>query len=412
MSLTAARTAPHAAPGFDVAQGAGRFPDPVARDPWQAAGVPRQRRVLAAPARGAAARSSTTRPRLHANVHRGVHSLSQWATAAYEGARDSVRRFLNARSTREIVFVRGTTEAINLVANSWGRGHLAARRRDPDHLPRASRQHRAVADAVRGDRRAAARRAGQAERRARPRRVPRPAVGAHPAGRGRACLERARHHPAGAGDRASGARPRGAGAARRCAGGAAPARGRAGARLRLLCVLRPQGLRTDRHRRAVCARITAGSDATVAGWRGHDSLGRHRAAAPTTNCPGNSRPAPRTSRERSVSARHSSTSSRSAAMPLPRTSMRCSSSRPSACRRCRGCAWSVPRAPRPRCSRSRWTGCIRTISAPSSTARASRSGPGIIARCRSCSCSDSRRPRAPPSAATTAPRTSSGWSRD
>jgi cysteine desulfurase/selenocysteine lyase len=62
--------------------------------------------------------------RLHANVHRGVHSLSQWATAAYEGARETVRRFINARSVREIVFVRGTTEAINLVANSWGRGHL------------------------------------------------------------------------------------------------------------------------------------------------------------------------------------------------------------------------------------------------------------------------------------------------
>jgi len=61
---------------------------------------------------------------LHANVHRGVHSLSQWATEAYEGSRETVRRFLNARSTREIVFVRGTTEAINLVANSWGRVHL------------------------------------------------------------------------------------------------------------------------------------------------------------------------------------------------------------------------------------------------------------------------------------------------
>jgi cysteine desulfurase/selenocysteine lyase len=80
--------------------------------------------------------ASTQRPRavlqavdhyertLHANVHRGVHSLSQWATEAYEGARETVRRFLNARSTREIVFVRGTTEAINLVANSYGRAHL------------------------------------------------------------------------------------------------------------------------------------------------------------------------------------------------------------------------------------------------------------------------------------------------
>jgi cysteine desulfurase / selenocysteine lyase len=61
---------------------------------------------------------------LHANVHRGVHSLSQWATDAFERSRETARRFLNARSTREIVFVRGTTEAINLVANSWGRTNL------------------------------------------------------------------------------------------------------------------------------------------------------------------------------------------------------------------------------------------------------------------------------------------------
>ncbi len=60
----------------------------------------------------------------HANVHRGVHTLSQAATDAFENAREIVRRFLNARSTREIVFVRGTTEAINLVANSWGRTHV------------------------------------------------------------------------------------------------------------------------------------------------------------------------------------------------------------------------------------------------------------------------------------------------
>jgi len=45
---------------------------------------------------------------MHANVHRGVHTLSQWATDAYERARETVRRFINARSTREIIFVRGT----------------------------------------------------------------------------------------------------------------------------------------------------------------------------------------------------------------------------------------------------------------------------------------------------------------
>src|SRR2546430_16389590 len=57
----------------------------------------------------------------HANIHRGVHALSQAATEAFEGARERVRRFLNARSTKEIIFVRGTTEAINLVAQSFAR---------------------------------------------------------------------------------------------------------------------------------------------------------------------------------------------------------------------------------------------------------------------------------------------------
>lgn len=60
----------------------------------------------------------------HANVHRGVHALSQAATDAFEGARERVRRFLNARSVKEIIFTRGTTEAINLVANAWARPRL------------------------------------------------------------------------------------------------------------------------------------------------------------------------------------------------------------------------------------------------------------------------------------------------
>ena len=60
----------------------------------------------------------------HANVHRGVHALSQAATDAFEGARERVRRFLNARSAKEIIFTRGTTEAINLVAHAWARPRL------------------------------------------------------------------------------------------------------------------------------------------------------------------------------------------------------------------------------------------------------------------------------------------------
>lgn len=62
----------------------------------------------------------------NANIHRGLHYLSEKATAEYENARQKVRAFVNAFSTREIIFVRGTTEAINLVAQSYGRPGLKA----------------------------------------------------------------------------------------------------------------------------------------------------------------------------------------------------------------------------------------------------------------------------------------------
>jgi len=62
----------------------------------------------------------------NSNVHRGAHELAARATDAYESAREKVRGFLNARSANEIVFVRGATEAINLVAQSWGRQHIGA----------------------------------------------------------------------------------------------------------------------------------------------------------------------------------------------------------------------------------------------------------------------------------------------
>ena len=57
---------------------------------------------------------------VNANVHRGVHYLSQQATDLHEAARERVRRFINAGKTEEIVFTRGTTESINLVASSFG----------------------------------------------------------------------------------------------------------------------------------------------------------------------------------------------------------------------------------------------------------------------------------------------------
>jgi cysteine desulfurase/selenocysteine lyase len=62
----------------------------------------------------------------HANIHRAVHYLSETATREFEGAREKIRRFLNAREAREIIFTRGTTEAINLVMHGYGRAFLKA----------------------------------------------------------------------------------------------------------------------------------------------------------------------------------------------------------------------------------------------------------------------------------------------
>jgi cysteine desulfurase / selenocysteine lyase len=60
----------------------------------------------------------------NANIHRGIHTLAEEATAAFEATRETVRQFIGASSTDEIIFTRGTTEGINLVASSWGRANL------------------------------------------------------------------------------------------------------------------------------------------------------------------------------------------------------------------------------------------------------------------------------------------------
>jgi cysteine desulfurase/selenocysteine lyase len=62
----------------------------------------------------------------HANIHRGVHYLSETATLAYEGARKKVQRFINAKEEREVIYTRGTTDAINLVMQGYGRAFLTA----------------------------------------------------------------------------------------------------------------------------------------------------------------------------------------------------------------------------------------------------------------------------------------------
>ena len=88
---------------------------------------------------------------INANVHRGVHYLSGKATDAYEAARVKVAKFVNAASDREIVFTRNASEAINLVAYTWGVANLKPGRRGSGLRARASLQPRAVAARVRAD---------------------------------------------------------------------------------------------------------------------------------------------------------------------------------------------------------------------------------------------------------------------
>jgi len=92
----------------------------------------------------------------NANIHRGVHLLSQRGTEAYEATRAAVQKFIHARSANEIVFVRGTTEAINLVAQTYGRTHVS---RGDEVLITAMEHHSniALANALRRSRRKAAR---------------------------------------------------------------------------------------------------------------------------------------------------------------------------------------------------------------------------------------------------------------
>src|SRR5580698_9635264 len=60
----------------------------------------------------------------NANIHRGIHTLAEEATAAFEATRTTVKQFINAAEREEIIFTRGTTESINLVAYTWGRQNI------------------------------------------------------------------------------------------------------------------------------------------------------------------------------------------------------------------------------------------------------------------------------------------------
>ena len=213
----------------------------------------------------------------HSNIHRGVHQLSERSTAAYEGARQKVRHFINAAAAAEIVFTRGTTESIKL-----GRRELrpapASGRRSAHHVARASFEHRALAAPVRAYGRAARRQPHP--RRRLPRRCGFRAA-AQRADKNRCPgprLERARHAESRSGVRGEGSsRRRRAASRRRCAGRAAFARRRAGFGLRLLRLFGPQNVRADGDRRSLRQASASRGDAAVSRRRRHDSHGQLRA---------------------------------------------------------------------------------------------------------------------------------------
>ena len=122
-----------------------RLSHPVAGGLRQAARLSRQRRVGAEAADGARYAIQHAYSNEYANVHRGLHFLSNAATDAYEKARETVRRFLNAGSVDEIVFTSNTTSAINTVAYGFGMPEYRRGRRDRHIDHGASFQHRAVA---------------------------------------------------------------------------------------------------------------------------------------------------------------------------------------------------------------------------------------------------------------------------
>ena len=217
----------------------------------------------------------------NSNVHRGAHTLAARATDAYEAARDKVRRFVNASSTKEIVFVRGATEGINLVAQAWGRRNVRA----GDEIVVTWLEHHAnivpwqqlcletgaklrvapVDD--RGDILL-----DEYEKLLGPRtRIVALTMVSNALGTvtpAREMIAAAHRHGALV-------------AGRRRAVGVAPAHRRAGARRRLLRALGPQDVRPDRHRRGLRQAGDSRGDAAVAGRRQHDRRRDLRAHAST-----------------------------------------------------------------------------------------------------------------------------------
>ena len=231
----------------------------------------------------------------NANVHRGIYTIGEKATAAYEKARARVARFINAPDSHEIVFTRNATEAINLVAYSWGRQNIDARRPDRPDRDGAPRQPRPVADPRPGEGRRPRVHPDHRRRHPPPRRLRGPAPAQAEARRVHPRLEHAGHDQPGPRDGRDGPRGGRAGPGRRRPGRAARAGRRPGARRRLLRVQRPQDAGPDGLGRAVGPARAARGDAAVPGRRRDDPRGPSAPVRTSTRSPGSSRRARRPS---------------------------------------------------------------------------------------------------------------------
>ncbi len=209
----------------------------------------------------------------NANIHRATHLLSERATRAYEATRSTVERFINAADSREVVFTKGCTEGINLVAQSWGGTNL----KPGDEVLVTWMEHHSnivpwqlVCAATGATLRVAPITArGELDLEAFDRLLTR----AHQDGRDHPREQRAGHdQPRGcAGGKSAGCRRHRA--HRRRAGHPAHASRRAGDRLRLLYLFRPQDVWPDRDWRALWPRVHARRDAPLPGRRRHDRVG-------------------------------------------------------------------------------------------------------------------------------------------
>ncbi len=209
----------------------------------------------------------------NANVHRGIYTIAEEATAAYEGARVAAARFINAPDSHELVFTRNATEAINLVAYAWGRRNVGR----GDQIILTEMEHHAnlvpwqlLVQEVDGDLEFIPITDDGAPAPGCLRGAPAPQAQArrlHP------CQQHAGHHQPG--PRAGRHGPRGGSArARRWGAGRAPRPGRCpGPGLRLLCVQRPQDAGAHGLRCAVGSARAARGDASVPGRRRHDPRG-------------------------------------------------------------------------------------------------------------------------------------------